>query len=254
MSAPRFYVDADLRVGARVALPDRVAHHAQHVLRLRDGAAIVLFNGRGGEYAAVLLAGRRAAARVDAHAPVERESPLTPTLVQALLTADKLDWIAEKATELGVTRLVLAPCARSVVRLEGARLQRRLDHLREVVVAACAQCGRNRIPEVVAAADWAGALDLAPVGARLLLHPDAVGTLADGVDFARDAAVSVAVGPEGGLTEGETRAARDAGWAPVRLGPRVLRTETAGLAALAGLDALAQQGRRAVTTRADPPV
>ncbi len=240
MSAPRFFVDADLAVGAGVALPDRVAHHALHVLRLRDGAALVLFNGRGGEYRATLQAGRRPYASIQAHAPVERESPLALTLVQAMVTAEKLDWIAEKATELGAARLVLAPCARSVIRLDAARLQRRLRHLREVVIAACAQCGRNRIPEVVAAPHWSAALGLAPAGARLLLDPDAGTALADAAHAAAAAAVTVAVGPEGGLTEAEARAARESGWVAVRLGPRVLRTETAGLAALAVLDALAQ--------------
>jgi 16S rRNA (uracil1498-N3)-methyltransferase len=237
MNAPRFFVDAELCAGTTIALPPPVAHHAQHALRLRDGAPIVLFNGRGGEYRALLHAGRDTGARIEAFDPVERESPLDVTLVQALVATDKLDWIAEKATELGVHRIVLAPCERSVVRLGAERLARRLAHAREVILAACCQCGRNRVPQILAATHWAEALAAAGAATRrLLLLPGAARTLAA---LAAADPTAVAVGPEGGLTEAEIDAARRAGWAEVRLGPRVLRTESAGCAAVATLQALA---------------
>lgn len=235
--APRFFVESELRVGATVELPDAVAHHARHALRLRDGAAIVLFDGRGGEYAARLAAGRRAAAEVLAFDPVERESPLAVTLIQSFAPNEKLDWIVEKSSELGVARVVLAPTERSVARFDAQRLARKRAHWREVAIAACCQCGRNRVPVVLDASDFAGALVLAQgCEVRLLLAPDA------GEALARDArarSVAVAIGPEGGFTEQEIALARRAGFVVAALGPRVLRTETAGPAALAALQAIA---------------
>lgn len=235
--APRFFVDGELRPGATIELPDAVAHHAQHALRLRDGAAIVLFDGRGGEYAARLAAGRRAAAEVLAFDPVERESPLAVTLIQSFVPNEKLDWIVEKSTELGVARIVLAPAERSVARFGAQRLARKRAHWREVAIAACCQCGRNRVPVVLDASTFAGALELAQdCEARLLLAPGA------GEAFSRYAqarSVAVAIGPEGGFTEQEIALARRGGFVVAAFGPRVLRTETAGPAALAALQAIA---------------
>lgn len=235
--APRFFVESGLRVGALVELPDAVAHHAQHALRLRDGAAIVLFDGRGGEYAARLAAGRRAAAEVLAFDPVERESPLAVTLIQSFVPNEKLDWIVEKSTELGVARIVLAPTERSVARFDAQRLARKRAHWHEIAIAACSQCGRNRVPVVLDVPTFAGALELAQdCEARLLLAPDAGEALARDV---RARPVAVAIGPEGGFTEQEIALARRAGFVVAALGPRVLRTETAGPAALAALQAIA---------------
>lgn len=235
--APRFFVEGELRVGAVIELPDAVAHHAQHALRLRDGAAIVLFDGRGGEYAARLAAGRRAAAEVLAFDPVERESPLAVTLIQSFVPNEKLDWIVEKSTELGVARIVLAPTERSVARFDAQRLARKRAHWREVAIAACCQCGRNRVPAVLDASTFAGALQLArDCAARRLLAPGAGEALARDV---RARSVAVAIGPEGGFTEQEIALAQRAGFVVTALGPRVLRTETAGPAALAALQAIA---------------
>jgi 16S rRNA (uracil1498-N3)-methyltransferase len=233
---PRFFVEIGLRVGATVELPDAVAHHAQHALRLRDGAAITLFDGRGGEYAARLVAGRRAAAEVLAFDPVERESPLAVTLIQALVPNEKLDWVVEKSTELGVARIVLAPTARSVARIDGERLTRKRAHWREVTIAACCQCGRNRVPEIGDAPSFAAALELArDCEARLLLAPGAGEAL---VRHARARSIALAIGPEGGFSDQEIALAQRAGFVVAALGPRVLRTETAGPAALAALQAL----------------
>ncbi|GAB4476025.1 MAG: 16S rRNA (uracil(1498)-N(3))-methyltransferase [Burkholderiaceae bacterium] len=236
--APRFFVEVagGLRVGATVELPEAVAHHAQHALRLRDGAAIVLVDGRGGEYAARLAAGRRAAAEVLAFDPVERESPLAVTLIQAFVPNEKLDWIIEKSTELGVARIVLAPATRSVARLDAQRLARKRAHWREVAIAACCQCGRNRVPEVLDAPSFAGALALAQTcEARVLLAPGAGAAL---VRHARARSIAVAIGPEGGFCAQEIALAQRAGFVVTALGPRVLRTETAGPAALAALQAV----------------
>ena len=148
----RFYVDDILAPGTEVELPDAVAHHAVRVLRLRDGATVTLFNGRGGEYDGRLhIAGRRTWVDVERHIAIERESPLAITLVQAWVAADKLDWLVEKAVELGVAGLILVPTTRSVVQLDDARRERRVRRLREIAISACCQCGRNIVPQVAAA-------------------------------------------------------------------------------------------------------
>lgn len=244
MSLPRFFVDHALDAGATIELPERIVHHAARVLRLNDGAAVILFNGRGGEYRAHLrFGGRSGIATIDRFDAVEREAPLPVTLIQAFVAADKLDWIVEKSVELGVARVVLARCERDVVRLQGERLQRRLDHLRDVAIAACCQCGRNRVPAIEASAALQAALTAAPRPGFLLV-PDAS---AAALDPGEANAVSIAVGPEGGFTEEEHRIAQALGFTPAQLGPRTLRTETAGLAALATLHARTRVLRTAAT-------
>ena len=236
MSPPRFFVDAPLAAGGTIRLPAAVAPHALRVLRLRDGAPIVLFDGRGGQYAARLqVTGSVALAQMEAFDPIERESPLSLTLVQALVAADKLDWIVEKAVELGVAHIHVVPMQRSVVRLDEARAARRVRHWADVARAASCQCGRNRVPAV----EFHGSLGamlaaLPPDVPRLLLLPTAARDV--GSAIAGDRAVLM-IGPEGGLAEHEISEAGQAGFVSVQLGPRVLRTETAGLAALAALQA-----------------
>lgn len=237
MPTPRFFVDFDLAVGREVALPDDVAHHATRALRLDSGALIVLFNGRGGEFRAVLRAdNRHAFATVQSFDPIERESPLDLTLIQAWISTDKLDWVVEKAVELGVSRIVLTPSARSVVRVEGERRTRRLAHLRLLIQSACAQCGRNRVPPLEAADTPQAALSLAGSAPLLALLPSAPHALVQEAATLR--AARLLVGPEGGLSDDEIAMAFAAGAAAARLGGRVLRTETAGLAALAALQAV----------------
>ncbi len=231
-AAPRFYFDGDLAVGARVPLPAAVAHHAQRVLRLRDADPIVLFNGKGGEYAARI--GPGAQASIEQHIPVERESPLQVMLIHALIANDKLDWVIEKAVELGVDGIAVAPATRSVVRLDHDRLARRLEHWRETVVTACCQCGRNRLPEVTFAPTLDDALSAAKAVQRIVLAPGADNQLAS----AKSATTTIAVGPEGGFTTEELELARQRGFVAASWGPRVLRTETAALAALAALQTL----------------
>ncbi len=237
--SPRFFLDTDLAAGAGIALPHAIAHHALRVLRLRDGAAITLFNGRGGEYAATLHTdGDAASARLVAHERVERESPLKLTLVQAWVANDKLDWVVEKAVELGVAAIVLVPAQRSIVTLDAARRAKREQRLRDIVVAACCQCGRNRVPPVHAARSLAEGLQsaVADTGRGVLLAPE--GTLALTDAAGSDASLALAIGPEGGFDADEQALARRAGYATVAFGRRILRTETAGIAALAALQAL----------------
>jgi 16S rRNA (uracil1498-N3)-methyltransferase len=234
VAEPRFFIETDLAAGAAVDLPANVAHHAAHVLRLRDGDPVVLFNGRGGESTG-RLAARGSQVELTGHAAVERESPVAVTLVQAWIATDKLEWTVEKATELGVARIVLATTRRSVVRLDAARLSRRVERLREIAIAACCQCGRNRVPPIVAFGDLAAALTDAGAGATgVALQPDASRSLVD-IAAATPGPLAIAVGPEGGFDADEFALLRRAGFELARLGPRVLRTETAGLAALAAL-------------------
>jgi 16S rRNA (uracil1498-N3)-methyltransferase len=233
---PRFFLDAELTVGASIDLPGSVAHHAAHVLRLRDADPIVLFNGRGGEYHAQLAA-RGSRAELTAHSAVERESAIAVTLLQAWIATDKMEWVVEKAVELGAAGIVLVPARRSVVQLDGARLAKRMDRLRDIVIAACCQCGRNRVPTIVACGDLREGLQQAAAdSAGIVLQPDAEVSLGD---LARSAPASfaIAVGPEGGFDASELALAARHGYRSVRLGPRVLRTETAGLAAVSTLQA-----------------
>jgi len=240
MRVARFFIDAPLGPDTQIELPSRVAHHALRVLRLSDGDSVALFNGQGGEFAAHLaIDGRRVFAQIRAAEAVERESPLSVALVQAWIATEKLNWVVEKSVELGVHSIVLTPSQRSVVRVTDDRLAKRLERLRELIVAACAQCGRNRIPRIEATSTLADALQAGLSGGAvgLLLEPNADAALSEaGLSNRRGALV---VGPEGGFDDDEVAFARQLGYRAYRLGPRVLRTETAGLAALAALQAIA---------------
>jgi 16S rRNA (uracil1498-N3)-methyltransferase len=235
----RFHCPFPLAPGARVELPAEAAHHAVRVLRLGPGDPVVLFDGRGGEWRARLeRAGKAVLGILEEFTAVDRESPLAVTLAQALPAADKMDWIVQKGVELGVSAVRPLVARRSVVRLSGERMERRVAHWQAVAVAACEQCGRNRLPEVASLADLAHYLGEAPAAGelRLVLAPDGEPRLSE---LPRPAGpVTLLVGPEGGFEEGELAAIRWAGFLPVRLGARVLRTETAGLAALAAMQAL----------------
>jgi len=237
MRNTRIHVDLPLATGVELLLPPEPSAHLLRVLRLKPPAALTLFNGQGGEYAAELSAVERSLARVrvGAHAQLDRESPLAVTLFQGIARSERMDLILQKATELGVTAIVPLACEFSVVRLEASQLAKRRERWQAVAIAACEQCGRNTVPDVAPPLPlerWLAAWS----GAGIVLDPLAARTLpALGVPVAP---VAVLVGPEGGLAERETEAARDRGFAAVRLGPRVLRTETAGVALLAALQVL----------------
>lgn len=242
MPLPRFFVDLPLNAGALVALPDAVAHHALRVLRLTPPTRIVLFNGAGGSWTAELQTqGKHAYAQLLEHDAFEAELPGRITLVQGIASGDKMDFIVEKAVELGVTGIAPIAAQRSVIRLTGERQQKRLQHWRRIVVAACEQCGRNRLPPVYApltVQQWlqAHAHDYHVV---LLCEPGATTPLATVLQpIARGHSIALLVGPEGGWSNDEMQAAESHGARTVSFGPRVLRTETAGLALTAATCAL----------------
>jgi 16S rRNA (uracil1498-N3)-methyltransferase len=238
MNLPRFYCREALSPGAHIDLPEPVARHAVRVLRLPPGAAIVLFDGRGGEYEARIerIERERVVVALGAWHDVERESPLAVTLIQAVQAGEKMDFTVQKAVELGVAQIVPVDSRRSVTRLAGERAARRVAHWQGVAAAACEQCGRNQVPLVASLEKLENWLARpAPGGLRLILAPDAPQALVD-LPPARD--VQLLIGAEGGLDPQEIIAAEQAGFTAVRMGPRVLRTETAGLAALAALQAL----------------
>jgi 16S rRNA (uracil1498-N3)-methyltransferase len=242
MAAPRCFVSIALRstgAGREVVLPDAVAHHALRVLRLAVGDALTLFTGEGGEFAATLTRAdkRQAWARLDRFDPVEREAPLAVTLVQGVAANDAMDYAIRKAVELGAAAVQPVVTARGARFPADARGAKRLAHWRQITVAACEQCGRNRVPpvrEVVALAQWLAAR---PSGRRgLMLAPEASVALAAWP--VPTGPFDLLVGPEGGVTDAEIAGAVRAGLTPVRLGPRVLRTETACTASLAAIHAL----------------
>ena len=233
MRVSRVFVDAPLASGARVTLQGSAAAHLSRVLRLRVGDALTLFNGTGGEFAATIAgAGRDAVAVAVGEArPIERESPLTLTLAQGISRGERMDLVVQKATELGVTTLAPLLTERSVVRLDAAQAARKSDHWRAIALAACEQSGRNRPPRLLPPATLAAFLREGGSAMKLLLSPTAALRLAQIPPPSGE--VQVLIGPEGGLTGEEQEHAQAAGFLGVRLGPRVLRTETAALTALA---------------------
>ena len=241
---PRFHCPPEphnaLAPGARISLPETAAHHAVRVLRMQDGDPLILFDGKGGEWQATLKvdAGRTAHATLNAFSERDCESPLDITLVQGLPSGDKMDWVVEKCVELGVTAIQPVAAKRSVIKLNAERMVKRIAHWNAVAGAACEQCGRNRVPVVAPVLDLPQYLAVAKGqnALRLILAPAAGNPLKT---LPRPALPIIAmVGPEGGWAEGEMLAAQAAGFQAVQLGPRVLRTETAGAAVMAALQAV----------------
>lgn len=242
MRLTRVHVAVPLAAHSSLLLPDGAARHLVRVLRLGAGDALRLFNGRGGEFDAAIETVRRDAVtvQVGAHHAVERESPLAVTLLQGIARGEKMDLILQKATELGVTAIEPLLMARSTVRLDARGAVARQQHWQAVVVSACEQCERNTVPVVSAPQSLLQALSGPLPGLNLMLTPEeSAMTLPVLLDQASAAAVRLLVGPEGGFDPAEMAAATQSGFRPCRLGPRILRTETAGLAALAALQSLA---------------
>ena len=229
-----------LAPGALIALPATAAHHLARVLRAAVGDALIVFND-GIEFSAAI-------ARIDKHGvtvkigggtPVDRENPLACVLGQAISSGERMDVTLQKAVELGVRGVQPLYSERSIVRLDAERTVRRVEHWQQVMISACEQCGRNKVPAVAPPRpiiDWLGGLPAPRDGElRILLSPRAEQRLAG---LQRPAEVLLLAGPEGGYTEAEVAFARQRGFVELRLGPRVLRTETAALAALAALNTL----------------
>jgi 16S rRNA (uracil1498-N3)-methyltransferase len=244
MALPRFYVDVPLAVGLPATLPHAATRHALRVLRVRQGEMITLFNGQGGEYDAQLIGAREPEAEVQIvrFDPREAESPWSFTVAQGLSSGDRMDWTVEKSVELGAATIAPLATARSVTRLAGDRAKSRRAHWQALAIAASAQCGRNRIATV----DEPMPIDAwfatqPPAATRLLLAPGGapLRTVRRPEPGGR---VVVLAGPEGGLDASESTAAVAAGFLPVALGPRILRTETAAAVALAMLSALWDEG------------
>ena len=239
---PRFHcpfaLDRSCHPGGRVELPAEAAHHALKVLRVDDGDTAVLFDGAGGQWQARLHpAGKRLYADLETFEEGAAEPPVAVTLAQCIPAADKMDFVVQKAVELGVAAIRPVAARRSVIRLSGERMERRVVHWNAIAVAACEQSGRNRVPPVAPIVDLPQHLggEIAQNRLRLICLPAGGARLRE---LSPAAEVELLIGPEGGFEEGEIKAALAAGYRAVTLGPRVLRTETAGPAALAAIMSL----------------
>lgn len=232
MRITRLYLDQALNVGERYTLDERAAHHVSKVLRLKAPAPLVVFNGRGGEYHAHLEQHDRRVVqvRIDQFVEVSRESPVAVTLAQGLARGERMDFVIQKAVELGVHRIDPVATKHSTVRLSEERAERRHQHWQSVARHACEQCGRNDIPTISALHDFGSWLQDSRPELGIALDPAATTGMSEVCDGARE--VTLLVGPEGGLSEDELYQAEKAGFVRVGFGPRILRTETAALAAL----------------------
>jgi 16S rRNA (uracil1498-N3)-methyltransferase len=233
---PRLFVDAALAPRTRLELPEGAAHHAARVLRLREGDPAVLFDGRGGEYEAHLFMPGRGlvVAEISEWRDIERETPLSVTLAQAVSSGEKMDFTIQKAVELGVAAIQPLLTAKSVVKLSAEREEKKLVHWKRIAVAACEQCGRNRIPVIAEPLPLERYQPPSDIS-KILLSPEGTQSLTS----LAGGPVVLAVGPEAGFSTVEEQQLQRIGFVPVRLGRRILRTETAALAALAALNALA---------------
>lgn len=236
---PRFYCPQPFAIGAVVALPDHVAHHIQ-VVRLSAGDNITLFNGEGGEYTATIatIEKKRATAEIKIFTPREVELPYAVTVAQALPEASKMDWIIEKAVELGVHSIQPLASQRCVVRLSAERAAKKMQHWQGVIVAASEQSGRNRLTALAEPVDFNQWVQQKNLHVRIMLSPRAEQSLSDWARHHPPQSVALMIGPEGGFTDKEEDLAIAQGALMLSMGPRVLRTETAGLSALAALNAI----------------
>lgn len=238
MRVTRCHVENPLAVGQTLSLPEEAANHLVRVMRLREGDGCVLFNGDGHDYRATLVVvGKRdAQVRIDAALAVANESPLHITLLQGIARGEKMDLILQKATELGVNAIVPVNAERTEVKLDAARAEKRLAHWTSVVVSACGQSGRARVPSVAAPQALLDAARQVPAEA-LKLTLDPLGEHRLSTLQPAPGGVVIAIGPEGGWSPRDRQALAEAGFQGLQLGPRILRTETAGLAAIAAIQA-----------------
>jgi 16S rRNA (uracil1498-N3)-methyltransferase len=239
MRLNRIFCDGPLASGAELALPAAGAYHVARVLRMREGAPLSVFDGSGQEFRAEIARVRGDEVAIKLGEPLSgtTESPLKITLIQGVSRSERMDWTLQKATELGVAAIAPVLTARSVVRLDEQQAQKKQTHWRGIVIASCEQCGRSKIPSVAAPVSLKDYFATAQkTGLRLVLSPSAPGSLAGLTSLPNK--VELLIGPEGGLDDEELQAAQKAGFTAVRLGPRVLRTETAAVVALTVLQAL----------------
>ncbi|MCW8195446.1 16S rRNA (uracil(1498)-N(3))-methyltransferase [Proteobacteria bacterium 005FR1] len=244
MRIPRVYIDQPLQLGQQVELPSDRAHYVANVLRLAPGRPLILFNGQGGEYSSTLVntSKKSATVQLDSFDPVDRESSLDLELAIGLSRGDRMDWVIQKATELGVSRISLLDTERSEVKLKADRAAKKMSHWQQVIISACEQCQRNRLPVLNAPRDFGALLAQCDSKRKLILHPTC-DSLEPASMSATDS-ITVLIGPEGGFSEEEVEIATDHGFTGWQLGSRILRTETAPIAALAILQfALGDLGR-----------
>jgi 16S rRNA (uracil1498-N3)-methyltransferase len=237
---PRFYCPPPLPQNGSFELPADAAHHASRVLRLREGDAVQIFDGIGGECHGVIaeLSGKRVLVSNINITNTHRESPLKVMLAQALSSSEKMDWIIQKATELGVTEFQPLATERSVAKLSSERAEKRIEHWQQVAIAACEQCGRNVLPKIHAPLDimvWLQQIRATP-DTKFILLPQGAATLSSHVQPPSN--VVLLIGAEGGFAQAESESALLCGFTPIRMGTRVLRTETAAIAGLAALQIL----------------
>lgn len=240
MSAPRFYCPPPLPLSTNFELPSAAAHHASRVLRLRVGDAVQIFDGIGNALDATIneISGKRVVLGNLQTCMVQQESGLRIVLAQAMCSSEKMDWIVQKATELGVSEILPVQTQRSVAKLSGTRAEKRTEHWRSVAISACEQCGRNDLPQIHAPQEvdtWLVAMRNAS-GSKFILLPGGAAQL-QALPKPQGSATLV-IGPEGGFTADEANVAQQMGFAPVLLGPRVLRTETAAIAGISALQTL----------------
>ncbi len=240
MSTPRFYCPVTLPSSGVFELPPDAAHHAHRVLRLRENDPVQIFDGEGNSCNARIntISGKHVDVIISETCPIPRQPPLHIVLAQAMTSSEKMDWIVQKATELGAAEVQPVNTQRSVARLTSERAEKRTEHWRGVVIASCEQSGRNDLLQVHAPLElshWLAGLDKSS-GSKFILLPD--GALALHAHGKPQGSVTLLIGPEGGFTPDEALMARHAGFIPVLLGPRVLRTETAALAGITALQTL----------------
>jgi len=241
----RFYHPEEIIAGTVIELSAGNKHHAARVLRLKEGDAVTLFNGQGGEFSAHITSITKSstAVRINAYHAVERESPLPIELAQAVCVNEKMDWIIQKAVELGVTRIQPVTTARSIVHLSGERADKRQQHWQKIIISACEQCGRNQVPQVlplISLLEWLSRkkADRSPHDSCFILSTTATQSLKEIAKPSADANLALVIGPEGGFTPEEETAVLHTGFVPVHLGKRILRTESAALTAIAALQTL----------------
>lgn len=233
MRIPRIFLDQALAAGQEYALPGDRAHYVSNVLRLTAGRPLLVFNGCGGEYVATLVSAgkKQAVIQLGEFIDVDRESPLGIELAIGLARGDRMDWIIQKATELGVARISPLYTERTEVKLSGVRLEKKMQHWQQIVVSACEQSQRNYLPSLLEPKHFIDFVDQCETQRKLVLHP-----ATESFDFSQASEVSqvaILVGPEGGFSDQEVGLAINRGFFGWQLGPRILRAETAPVAALA---------------------
>lgn len=236
MNIPRLFQAASLEVGVPYSLDEPGYHHLIHVRRHGLEEPVILFNGQGGEYHGklVTISRREAIIHLEKFVDIERESSLDLHLMQAMPGREKMDFILQKATELGVTQITPLATAKQAYSLSEEQCLRRQYHWQRVIISACEQCGRNRLPTLNPIRTIAHTLQEEIAPTQYIFHPRAEGTLT----LPKSSSIAIAIGPEAGFSDEEITYAQQAGWQPIQLGPRILRTETSSLAIISSLQCL----------------